>query len=304
MKQIALRLTVAISFIALTVTGLRAQSNIALGNLSVACLRENPGHAQELGSQVLMGVPVIILGRDGDWLKVKTIDGYTGYIIHHSLKQLSAEDYRNWKKSERAVFTALTEGKILSDSINGSAVSDIVPGSIVQLQKKGLRFAKVKLPDGRTGFLSVEDLTPLQEWMSQPFDESIIERYARASMGSPYLWGGNSSKGMDCSGLTYAGLWLNGRVVPRNASAQAKIGQPVSNSKDLQNGDLVFFASPTGRINHVGCYIGNNRYVESSGRVRLTERNPSQTKGYAFGRRINTLPSISRQPEILKFFVE
>ena len=109
-----------------------------------------------------------------------------------------------------------------------------------------------------------------------------IERTARALLGRPYLWGANSPKGLDCSGLTKFVFFLNGIDLARNASHQANQGVEVpldANLSKLKKGDLLFFGSrPStshrGRVTHAGIYLGDKLFIHSSERVRINSLDP------------------------------
>jgi gamma-D-glutamyl-L-lysine dipeptidyl-peptidase len=104
-------------------------------------------------------------------------------------------------------------------------------------------------------------------------------------MGAPYLWGGTSMKGVDCSGFVKTAYYLQGVILPRDASQQARVGEvvdimqadTVSMEKALSNlrrGDLLFFSplkdgKPTGRVTHVAMYMGDGKFIHSSGLVRI-----------------------------------
>ncbi len=276
-----------------------AVSQVALPRISVACVRELPGHSRELGSQVLMGVPVSILDKQGEWYKVKTVDGYNGYIISSSLKEISDSESEDWKPSDREIFIAFKEDVIWDAKDKTSTVSDIVPGCIVEMLSTDniLNLTKVMLPDGRIGYIDSEKLLDLKEWASQEYNPDLLINYAKAQMGKPYLWGGTSCKSMDCSGLSWVAAWLNGRILPRNSSVQARIGVEVENPQNLCKGNLMFFGSlKTRRVNHVAIYDTDNKYVESSGWVKTSKLIPNDNRkknGYLHSVDISNYPNVA-----------
>lgn len=273
----------------------------ALVRLSVACVRENPGHASELGTQILMGHPVEIVTESNGWCEVRTIDGYHGYVINHSLVKMESYKMTSWQHSPRVVYTALTQGTVVSDTLSMTPVSDIVPGCIVGKMSSYHKWIKVLLPDGRSGYLPSESLTDITDWAIQPFDAGIIIDYAKKSIGIPYLWGGTSCKAMDCSGLTWIGCFLNGRILPRNASAQGKLPYEhisVSDTASMTPGVLMFFGNiETGRINHVAVHISDGDFIESSQLVRrnsLNQNSPDyHEEQFLYAININRLPPIA-----------
>lgn len=259
-------------------TGVIAQDKFALVDISTAYVRSKPSHSGELVTQQLMGMPVKILSSEGEWSKVETIDGYNGYIIDNTLTPLSAKQYSDWKQSDRVVVTSHKEEVIAK--CNGEQVSDIVPGAILQVagrcDKDSTRL-KVKLPDGRTGNIDERFVTDLKEWSAQQYDKDAIIAYGMDNIGAPYLWGGMSPKGMDCSGLTWTAYWLNGRLLQRDASQQAKMSEKITDWKKLKAGDLAFFGNPnTGRITHVALLRDDDSEIvhASAGRVRLNSLDP------------------------------
>ncbi|RYG37708.1 MAG: NlpC/P60 family protein, partial [Chitinophagaceae bacterium] len=88
-------------------------------------------------------------------------------------------------------------------------------------------------------------------------------------LNSPYLWGGKTPFGIDCSGLTQMVYKLNGYALPRDASQQALVGEPLSFIEESESGDLAFFDNDEGRIIHVGLIMEDNYIIHASGRVRI-----------------------------------
>jgi gamma-D-glutamyl-L-lysine dipeptidyl-peptidase len=111
--------------------------------------------------------------------------------------------------------------------------------------------------------------------------ESVID-LAHTFMGRPYLWGGTSTKMLDCSGFIRTVMFLHGAYLPRDASQQVLVGKTVAEGKDeidkIKPGDLVFFGFPRDdgsmRITHVGLYIGDNKFIHEAGDVNILSFDP------------------------------
>lgn len=141
---------------------------------------------------------------------------------------------------------------------------------------RGFRY--VSTVSGRSGWVQKSALMKLEDWKaSQRCSGDAVADEALRLLGIPYLWGGASPKGFDCSGLSSFCFRMNGRILPRNASAQARLGSAVDtsgirsgNCSALRRGDLVFFGNPaTSKVSHVGIYIGEGRMVHASQLVRI-----------------------------------
>ena len=149
--------------------GAIAQDNWALPRISVACMRAKPGHSSELVSQAIMGMPLRVLEKDGDWWSVETPDGYTGYIVDNSLAEKTAAEMEAWRKAPRLVVTAPYQTRAYSSpTATGlrEAVTDLVNGNIVEgsLDAPVNGRVEITLPDGRKGWADAADLTEISQW--------------------------------------------------------------------------------------------------------------------------------------------
>ncbi len=240
-----------------------ASEQRALVRLSVACMRSRPSHTAEQTSQALMGTPVKILEKGPEWSRVETPDCYHGWIINHSMVFPTAEEMQAWSNAEKAIITATYE---LRDA---DCRTDLVAGDVLVIDGDSLC-----LPDGRKILAPAGAFEPLNRLSAKPFNPARLPRTAELYMGSPYLWGGLSPKGMDCSGLVRIAYAAQGRLLARDASQQIHLGVEVP-ADSLQAGDLLFVGDPkTGRITHVAIYDRDGEFVHSSQLVRRNSLDP------------------------------
>jgi uncharacterized protein YgiM (DUF1202 family) len=256
---------------------------LALANVSVCNLRARPSYTSELVSQALMGTPVKILKKTGGWFLVQTPDMYIGWMDSESLVSLDQNEYQNWKSSARLLYTERT-GDVLADPENGGLISDIVAGCIVELKDSAKGFYQVSLPDGRNGFISKERCVHFKKFIDNTvIDPEGLVSVARSFTGVPYLWGGTSPKGFDCSGFIKTIYFLNGIITARDASQQFDHGIEINRTAypdSLNPGDLLFFGSYNDgkpRASHVGMYIGNTEFIHASGMVRINSLDSTRT---------------------------
>ena len=263
-----------------------------LVTLSVINLRKLPAHSSELVSQAIMGTPVMILKESDSWLLIQTPDKYISWTESSSIKRLNTEEIKSWKGSERIIYTEST-GWIYSKPEEDAVISDIVAGSILQKVSDEKGFVQVMTPDGRKGFLSNRTVQDFDKWRSAVVPDSLgIIRRASSYTGIPYLWGGTSPKGADCSGFTQSVFFLNGVILQRDASLQALHGVPIDISSGfdkLRTGDLLFFGSVKNgkpRVTHVAIYLYDKEYINASGRVVVNSLDSTRKN---FGERIKGL---------------
>jgi cell wall-associated NlpC family hydrolase len=256
----------------------------ALANLSVINLRTKPKHSAEMASQALLGTPMKIYEKKDGWFRVQTPDNYIAWTDADAIKLLNKEEIKDWVKSPKIIFTATCGFVYENAELDAPKVSDLTAGDILVLTGKKGSFYSVKFPDGREGFVYKKDAEKWTEWLnSHILSAGNIISAAFRFMGVPYLWGGTSSKGLDCSGFTKTVFFLNGIILPRDASQQVLTGNPVptdSGYKKFQPGDLLFFGkhatdSTKEKVTHVALYIGGGKFIHASGRVRVNSLEPT-----------------------------
>ncbi len=246
---------------------------------SVANIRSNPGHSAELATQATLGTPLKVFKKDDNWYLVQTPDGYLSWVDSGGIVLMTNEELSNWKAKEKLIFLK-PFGESYQKPDNGSqTVSDLVAGDILILKGEKGNFYEVEYPDGRTAYVKKEEAEKYKEWLgSLDHSEESLVATSKKLMGLPYLWGGTSPKGVDCSGYTKTVFFLNGIVIPRDASQQVHTGKVVDSTKNfenLQKGDLLFFGKPATdstkeRVVHVGMWIGDNKFIHSMGDVHIS----------------------------------
>ena len=256
----------------------------AMTRIPVASHRTAGRHSAEMATQSIMGMPLRLLESDGEFWRVQTPDGYIAYVPSSSVVAKTDDEMRQWRNAERFVVTSLYQIRaynspeasgprdVVTDLVNCSIVT--VPGGVPSIENGRLH---IELPDGRTGWAEAEYFAPIEEWAAQNFNPDTILDTAYSMEGSPYLWGGTSTKTLDCSGLAKVSYLSNGIILMRDASQQAKTGTRIEAKdwKTLRAGDLLFFGnSSTGRVTHVAIYDHDGNYVHSSGRVKRNSVDP------------------------------
>ncbi len=255
---------------------IRNNKYLGLVSLSVINLRKQPDHRSELVSQAILGTPVLVLKDEDSWLLIQTPDNYIAWTEKSSVRLMSRSEIDSWKKSEKVIFL-LNSGWIHSGpSENADIVGDLVAGCIMEKTGESKGYFEIVLPDGRTGFINEKEAVNFDIFRKRtnPDEENVI-RFASSLIGVPYLWGGSSTKGVDCSGFVQTVYFINGLILMRDASLQALHGEPVDISNGfshLRKGDLLFFGSKENtksHVTHVAIYKGDNEYINSSGRVMI-----------------------------------
>lgn len=260
-------------------------------NLSVANLRVTPRNQAELASQVLLGTTVDLLQQANGYYRARTPEGYIAWVSTSSVTPMSPEEVGRWKLARKVIFTADFGHAYTEPDLQSLRVSDLVMGNLLIALDQTNGFYHVQYPDGRLAYVADELVRPFDEWLgtNNVTAESVLA-IAKSMMGVPYLWGGTSIKGVDCSGFTKTAYFMNGIIIPRDASQQVLVGEPIdilsadtlNTEKALRNlrpADLLFFASGQGRssdarITHVALYLGNGEFIHAAGTVRINSMLP------------------------------
>ncbi|MDF2449606.1 MAG: hydrolase Nlp/P60 [Bacteroidota bacterium] len=223
--------------------------------LSIVPCRKEPSGASEMVTQLLFGETYTIVQDGEDWLQIRT--NYDNYLCWISAKQhtkLSASDLETMNS-----FIVSSELVQVISGIDRNVIFPLTVGATLPNYLNG------KLKCGDSDFLFEGSV--IDSSLKRPITD--IKETAYLFLNAPYLWGGRSPFGIDCSGFVQVVFKLNGYKLPRDASQQVEIGTPLSFVEEAQPGDLAFFDNEEGHIVHVGIVLENQQIIHASGCVRI-----------------------------------
>ncbi|MDR1526997.1 MAG: C40 family peptidase [Dysgonamonadaceae bacterium] len=256
----------------------------AIANVSVADLRMGPDYDAEMGTQLLLGMPMQVLQGERSWYRVKTPENYVAWVQKGTITRVNKERMNEWIRSRKVIVTDDYGFAYETPDEYGQRTSDIVFGNLLKWEGDNGRFYSVSYPDGRKGYVLKSQSHFFDDWKNsiQLTGESIV-RQALLLKGIPYTWGGTSVKALDCSGFSKTVYLKHGVVLRRDASQQAQTGIPVDISEGydlLLPGDLLFFGKKAEgeckeSVRHVGIYMGNKEFVHEAGFVHVNSLDPA-----------------------------
>jgi hypothetical protein len=216
-------------------------------NLSIVPLRNEPADTSELVSQVLYGEIFKILEQRKNWCKIRlAFDTYEGWIDTKQYFQITEDQYKTLNKQTPKLSLDLVE--FIEDE--STQLHPVLLGSSLN----GLSILNHNYDGNST-------------YKKQPKEHLI--KTAFSYLNAPYLWGGKTCFGIDCSGFTQMVYKLNGYKLLRDASQQATQGEPLSFIEESEPGDLAFFDNAEGIITHVGIIMKDNYIIHAHGKVRI-----------------------------------
>jgi hypothetical protein len=225
-------------------------------NTTLIPIRREPSDTSEMVSQVLFGETYSIIDEVEKWKKIQLdFDSYVGWIDAKLINIIDEPDFLNLINST----TYVTDKLITTATIEGKAgIYYLLAGSVLY-NLHGNVFSVAE-----TGYQVTFPLAPLTYSQSETIVYSALQ-----FINIPYLWGGLSSFGIDCSGLVQTSCKIAGIKMPRDASQQALEGTLVNFIDESKPADLVFFENVEGRIVHVGIMLSPGKIIHTSGYVRI-----------------------------------
>jgi hypothetical protein len=218
-------------------------------------VRLEPSHRSEQVTQLLFGEHYEVLGAVTDWLRIRiAYDGYEGFIPQGQNTPLEYSDYNFLQKAASFLSYDLVQLMVHDNKIQTVVLGSVLPffeNEHCRITDKKYKFdGNAKFPD------KVKSVNTLLE-------------NTFMYLNAPYLWGGRSPFGIDCSGFTQMVFKLSGYKLQRDASQQAEQGMVINLIEEAAAGDLAFFDNEEGKITHVGILTAKDKIIHASGKVRI-----------------------------------
>jgi len=224
-------------------------------NLSVIPLHRSAGHVSEIVSQLLFGETFDILNKVENWLQIQThADHYMGWIHQRQYLALSASAMETLNARPKVLVSDLQS--TVTEKSSGNTFPLLMGSSLALTVENQFDFA------GESYHFKGNYISPRS-------DKSQIIHFAAQYIGAPYLWGGRTHFGIDCSGFTQMAYRLAGFALARDASQQALGAETLSFLSEAEAGDLLFFDNEEGIITHTGILYNALQIIHASGKVRI-----------------------------------
>jgi gamma-D-glutamyl-L-lysine dipeptidyl-peptidase len=225
--------------------------------LSVIPARREPSGTSEMVTQLLFGETYTIVEQKNDWLKIRTaIDNYDCWISIKQHTKISESTFRKLRENPPVYCNELVQ--VISNNKTGNNFPITLAAILPEYNKHILKIENEEFHFDGTVTGSAE----------KKQRKDIIST-AFLFMNAPYLWGGKTPFGIDCSAFTQLTFRLNGYQLPRDSHQQVEHGTALSFVDEAREGDLAFFDNEDGKIVHVGILLNNNQIIHSSGKVKI-----------------------------------
>lgn len=218
-------------------------------------MRAEANDRAEMVNQILFGEHYKVIEKRSKWLKIRLAhDKYEGWICKKQHLEIDKEQFN--RLSEDTAYYNYN----LIDAIS-TEKGEMIPISLG---------STLPFYDGKNSIINNSKFQ--FDGAHKPCEKhskgDIVDT-AYMYLHAPYLWGGRTPMGIDCSGYTQMVYRLNGRTIPRDASQQIELGNTLSFIEEAEAGDLAFFDDSEGNIVHVGLILENNQILHASGKVRI-----------------------------------
>jgi hypothetical protein len=232
----------------------------------VADMHKAPSAEAEVVSQAIFSSSVEVLDREDEWVRIRTtIDDYTGWVRAWSVARDDGE--APYLSGRTAIVTSLFANVYREPNIEKHRPVTTIPfeariAVVGETTQDKVLYYEVRLPDGTKAFVQSGDVA--FEANPLTIDEAIA--LGKRFIGLPYLWGGTTSLGYDCSGYTQMLMRQRGYLMPRDSSVQARWeGSETVDREELKPGDLLYFGRPAEKkVNHTGMYIGGGTFIHAT----------------------------------------
>ncbi|MCX8081436.1 MAG: C40 family peptidase [Bacteroidia bacterium] len=222
---------------------------------SVIPCRAGPSHRSEMTTQLLFGERYAVLERHGEWLKIENLnDRYTSWIWEKQHFPITEKEFRS-NIEPHIVQDFFQPVECMKDG----RVLVVPPGAeLHDFSDQKFRISDIEWKAEKLKKYSTERIGP----------KTLLKK-AMLYLEAPYLWGGKTPWGIDCSGLMQMAFKLCGKHIPRDAKDQVQMGEVVDFVEEAAEGDLAFFHNEEGHITHVGMVASDRKIIHASGKVRM-----------------------------------
>jgi len=230
-----------------------------MASVGIVPLRKEPADSAEMVSEILLGELFQIIGKQKKWWQVKALLGdYTGWINANEGYKLPDKELHEWlalnkNPQNRSPYFTFKAGNTYDQCL-------VTPGSVIQICGDTIQYPFGKYP-----------ITSEPEKLK---GSGLLET-ARSFLGTPYLWGGRTDTGVDCSGFVQAVLIQHGIIFPRDSVDQSQAVPLHTTDKiekeDVIPGDIIYFNPKSNQISHVGFYLGDGLLLHAAGKVRVQQ---------------------------------
>ena len=249
----------------------------AICTVAAASVRKEPDHRSEMVNQLLFGETMKVMEEKDEWLRIQSLyDDYEGWLTFHLIATVS----KNIAEEEHYFIASLLINPI---AVQDQFINAPMGSALVGFDEK----TKLLWDKNYKYFGAYRNTTNF-------FDSDFLQRTICAWLNAPYLWGGKTFMGVDCSGFVQTVYKVLGIKLKRDAYLQAQQGIGIESLSFAKEGDLAFFHNEQGKIIHTGIILEDNRIAHASGKVRIDMLDEKGIVNIETGRRTHHLNCLRR----------